>query len=603
MSNHQRQESAQAAWRMRSKSPTFMSGDYSNSTFKSISLEKDHEIKRLTSDIQRLKGEYAKEAALKDQEVEHLKLERDDIKERLDNEREMSNKMMSAIGKNDNEEEMKKLQEKNSALEGELRDLQIRYDSEQCNLQQQFRAQADELKALRAEPKQSNPEVEGMLRTELETKDSEIESLQLQLNKLDETLREELDSQRLEHIKALSQKAEEMELREDNMIERLTSEHLLEIERYKNLHHNFMAEVKSMIHEDSIQQLESKFNRLQDDLFQNSMKRHKKGRMSRVLDQPEEDTELANKAVQVSVGTSDDMDMRTQMFSLKQKYDDSQHLHSETLQTVIQKGENIKIKYEKLFADYQKLTKKYTQYKKAYTKTRTAEKKYKEELENLQESYNILACQRDSVLTKQLDESSEATQQHIPMQIYQTTEEEGPMGRYGDEENHMDHHYDAPDMSEDFNPMDLDSNANHLQEKSMLGGLSEIHSRAQLHEVEAMEESEESDENEECLYEYPMTSGEKKVRESRVTLNQETVQLNLEDDDESADLQDKIFETQRNIDHMHQIHEREIQEMKDSLQEVQHDLHESESRHHLSEVSSNISRSPRFKGLTHLTSS
>jgi len=75
-----------------------MSGDYSNSTFKSISMEKDHEIKRLTSEIQRLKGEYAKEAALKDQEVEHLRLERDDIRERLENEREMSNKMMNAIG-------------------------------------------------------------------------------------------------------------------------------------------------------------------------------------------------------------------------------------------------------------------------------------------------------------------------------------------------------------------------------------------------------------------------------------------------------------------------------------------------------------------------
>jgi len=95
--------------------------------------------------------------------------------------------------------------------------------------------------------------VEAALRSELETKDSEIEELQGELKKLDEKMREELDSQRLEHIRALSQKAEEMEMREDNMIERLTSEHLLEIERYKNLHHNFMAEVKSMIHEDSIQ--------------------------------------------------------------------------------------------------------------------------------------------------------------------------------------------------------------------------------------------------------------------------------------------------------------------------------------------------------------
>jgi len=55
------------------------------------------------------------------------------------------------------------------------------------------------------------------------------------------------------------------------------------------------------------------------------MRRHKKGRLSKVLDQTAEDeeVELANKAVQVSVGTSDDMEMKTQIFSLKQKYDDS----------------------------------------------------------------------------------------------------------------------------------------------------------------------------------------------------------------------------------------------------------------------------------------
>jgi len=44
------------------------------------------------------------------------------------------------------------------------------------------------------------------------------------------------------------------------------------------------------------------------------------------------------------------------------------------------------------------------------------------------------------------------------MQIYQTTDEEGPIGRYGDESHHD--HYDAPDATEDFNPMDLDSHAN-----------------------------------------------------------------------------------------------------------------------------------------------
>ena len=66
--------------------------------------------------------------------------------------------------------------------------------------------------------------------------------------------------------------------------------------------------------------------------------------------------------------------------------------------------------------DYQKLTKKYAQYKKAYTKTRVAEKKYKQEFEMLQESYNILACQRDSILSKNQDESS--IHSHAPMQIY-----------------------------------------------------------------------------------------------------------------------------------------------------------------------------------------
>ena len=84
-----------------------------------------------------MKGEYAKEAALKDQEVEHLKLERDDIKERLSTEREMNNKMMSAIGQNNNEEEVSDLREKNSGLEGKLRDLQMRFDTEQCALEVQ----------------------------------------------------------------------------------------------------------------------------------------------------------------------------------------------------------------------------------------------------------------------------------------------------------------------------------------------------------------------------------------------------------------------------------------------------------------------------------
>ena len=51
--------------------------------------------------------------------------------------------------------------------------------------------------------------------------------------------------------------------------------------------------------------------------------------MSRVME-TEEDLQLANKAVQVSVGT-EGMDVRSEMFSLKQKYNDSQQLHSETL--------------------------------------------------------------------------------------------------------------------------------------------------------------------------------------------------------------------------------------------------------------------------------
>jgi hypothetical protein len=202
------------SWRMRSRSPPFRQ-DLGSNAIKQINSDKDQLIKKLQAELHKAKADASKEKALLLQESEHLKLEREDIAERLESEKSMNHKMMSAL--NGPSESDESLNDRIKELEKTLRDERINHETEISSFKAQLDLKIHQIKEIEKDISNENNRersCEKHLQERLDDKDDRISKLERNLKESDLVWRAELDHQIENYFATLEKKSNEMEEKE-----------------------------------------------------------------------------------------------------------------------------------------------------------------------------------------------------------------------------------------------------------------------------------------------------------------------------------------------------------------------------------------------------